>query len=253
MAACCSSRPAGWFPRHTTTPGPKAFRCAASRNRRNRTIRSKREKITSLLPLRFPFQNGIPPYAILKEIPYLCLSARDFRQTTLIRTKLQFKDIIGQRPTIERLVRGVDTGRVSHAQLFSGQEGYGPLPLAIAYARATYIARTVGKATRAASARSCRQIAQLAHPDLHFVFPVNTPKGRSGEKPLERPFPAAMEENRDRYGRLFRRAVVVLGHRDRQQAGQYQYAGSRRASSANCRSNRSSRNTRSSSSGWPSE
>lgn len=36
---------------------------------------------------------------------------------------------------------------------------------------------------------SCRQIAQLAHPDVHFVFPVNTPKGKSsGEKPLSDAF-----------------------------------------------------------------
>ena len=96
---------------------------------------------------------------------------------------MQFKDIIGQRPTIERLVRGVDTGRVSHAQLFSGQEGYGPLPLAIAYAQ--YIHCTNRReGDSCGECPSCRQIAQLAHPDLHFVFPVNTPKGRSGEKPL---------------------------------------------------------------------
>ena len=93
---------------------------------------------------------------------------------------MQFKDIIGQRPTIERLVRGVDTGRVSHAQLFSGQEGYGPLPLAIAYAQ--YIHCTNRReGDSCGECPSCRQIAQLAHPDLHFVFPVNTPKGRSGE------------------------------------------------------------------------
>ena len=96
---------------------------------------------------------------------------------------MQFKDIIGQRPTIERLVRGVDTGRVSHAQLFSGQEGYGPQPLAIAYAQYKHCAaRREGDSC--GECPSCRQIAQLAHPDLHFVFPVNTPKGRSGEKPL---------------------------------------------------------------------
>lgn len=96
---------------------------------------------------------------------------------------MQFKDIIGQRPTIERLVRGVDTGRVSHAQLFSGQEGYGPLPLAIAYAQYIHCTNR-RKGDSCGECPSCRQIAQLAHPDLHFVFPVNTPKGRSGEKPL---------------------------------------------------------------------
>lgn len=81
-------------------------------------------------------------------------------------------------------MQGVDRGRISHAQLFTGEEGYGPLPLAIAYAQ--YVnCRNRRDGDSCGECPSCRQLAQLAHPDVHFVFPVNTPKGRSsGEKPL---------------------------------------------------------------------
>ena len=97
---------------------------------------------------------------------------------------MQFKEIIGQKETIGHLVRGVDGGRIGHAQLFTGDEGFGALPLAVAYVQ--YINCTNRHdGDSCGVCPSCRQIAQLAHPDVHFVFPVNTPKGRSSsEKPL---------------------------------------------------------------------
>ena len=48
---------------------------------------------------------------------------------------MQFKDVIGQQEVKQRLVGSVDRGRISHAQLFAGDEGVGALPLAIAYAQ----------------------------------------------------------------------------------------------------------------------
>ena len=97
---------------------------------------------------------------------------------------MQFKEITGQQETAAKLVQGVTRGRISHAQLFIGGEGVGALPLAIAYAQ--YLNCTDRRdGDSCGQCPSCRQIAQLAHPDVHFVFPVNTPKGKSsGEKPL---------------------------------------------------------------------
>ena len=46
-----------------------------------------------------------------------------------------FKNIIGQESIKDRLIKSVQKGFVPHAQLFSGGEGVGALPLAIAYAR----------------------------------------------------------------------------------------------------------------------
>ena len=47
---------------------------------------------------------------------------------------MRFADITGQRDLVRHLTEGVDRGRVSHAQLFTGAAGTGALPLAIAYA-----------------------------------------------------------------------------------------------------------------------
>jgi len=87
-----------------------------------------------------------------------------------------FKDVIGQEEVKKRLIRSVTDERISHAQLFSGPEGTGKLALAIAYAQ--YISchnRT--ETDSCGTCPSCHKYQKLAHPDLHFVFPVfNSPK-----------------------------------------------------------------------------
>lgn len=77
-------------------------------------------------------------------------------------------------------MRSVDSGRISHAQLFTGCSGAGTLPLAVAYAQYIHCHnRKDGDSCGVCP--SCRQIEQLAHPDLHFVFPVNKQGKKSGE------------------------------------------------------------------------
>ncbi len=39
---------------------------------------------------------------------------------------MQFKDITGQEELKRHLIRSIDSGRVSHAQLFTGAAGTGP-------------------------------------------------------------------------------------------------------------------------------
>lgn len=92
---------------------------------------------------------------------------------------MKFEDITGQSRLKKMLVRGVDEGRISHAQLFVGDCGSGALPMALAYAQyLNCTSRVDGDSCGVCS--SCRKIAELVHPDLHFVFPVNSPKGSSG-------------------------------------------------------------------------
>lgn len=81
------------------------------------------------------------------------------------------------------LRRSVDEGRVSHAQLFSGRSGAGTLPLALAYAQ--YLGCTDRRGgDSCGECPSCVKMSGLVHPDLHFVFPTNAPKGRGGaQKP----------------------------------------------------------------------
>ncbi len=100
---------------------------------------------------------------------------------------MRFSDVIGHNEIKERLRRAVDQGRVSHAQLFTGECGGGALPMALAYAQ--YInctARHDGDSC--GECPSCRKMEELAHPDLHFVFPVNKQGKKSGEKVMSGDF-----------------------------------------------------------------
>lgn len=93
---------------------------------------------------------------------------------------MRFADITGQEELKRHLARTVDTGRVSHAQLFTGAAGYGALPLAVAYVQ--YLCcRHRHDGDSCGECPDCRQIAALAHPDLHLVFPVNKQGKKSGE------------------------------------------------------------------------
>ncbi len=99
---------------------------------------------------------------------------------------MKFSEIAGHSELKRRLAKGVDEGRVSHAQLFTGASGAGTLPLALAYAQ--YVNCTDRRdGDSCGECPACRKIAQLAHPDLHFVFPVNSTKGGS-QKPLSDAF-----------------------------------------------------------------
>jgi len=84
---------------------------------------------------------------------------------------MQFSNIIGQQNIKAHLINTVRENRISHAQLFFGAEGYGTLPLALAYAQ--YInCQSPTETDSCGACSSCRRIAKLQHPDLHFVFPV---------------------------------------------------------------------------------
>lgn len=90
---------------------------------------------------------------------------------------MQFKDIVGQRDVINRLTEIIDSGRVSHAQLFLGATKDGSLALALAYLQ--YLCcehrehHNTGdlRADSCGECPSCKKIAQLMHPDLHLFFP----------------------------------------------------------------------------------
>lgn len=99
-----------------------------------------------------------------------------------------FKDIPGQTEIKRRLIRSVIDNRVSHAQLFIGAEGSMKLPMAIAYARfLTCTSRIIPESNEQLAdacgiCPSCLKVNNLAHPDLHFIFPVAS--SSSVPKPL---------------------------------------------------------------------
>ena len=93
---------------------------------------------------------------------------------------MKFSDIIGHDDLKRRLRQQIDAGRISHAQLFSGMAGYGTLPLALAYVQYLFCPnRHDGDSCGVCP--SCQQVSALAHPDLHFVYPVNKREKKSSD------------------------------------------------------------------------
>lgn len=84
---------------------------------------------------------------------------------------MQFADIIGHDDIKQKLIQTVKENRVSHAQMFLGPAGSGKLALAIAYAQ--YInCSDRSDSDSCGVCPSCQQYAKLAHPDLHFSYPI---------------------------------------------------------------------------------
>ncbi|OAB80237.1 DNA polymerase III subunit [Cochleicola gelatinilyticus] len=84
---------------------------------------------------------------------------------------MDFSEIAGQVHLKAHLLKTIENGRIPHAQLFVGNAGSGLLPMAIAYARELLCS----EANTAEKKELCaKKIDKLAHPDLHFVYPVNT-------------------------------------------------------------------------------
>ena len=91
-----------------------------------------------------------------------------------------FSDIIGQEEAKQRLLQEVAEGRIAHALLFTGPEGSGKLPMALAYAR--YLTCQHPTPTDACgSCPSCAKWEKLIHPDVHFVFPIVAKKTQKKE------------------------------------------------------------------------
>jgi len=95
---------------------------------------------------------------------------------------MRFKDIIGHQAIREKLIQTINDQRVSHAQLFTGPEGNGKLAMAIAYAQ--YV-NCLDKQPddSCGHCASCLKYEKLAHPDLHFIYPV-APTKEIPSKPI---------------------------------------------------------------------
>ena len=96
-----------------------------------------------------------------------------------------FKDVIGHQHIKETLINSVRSSRVSHAQMFIGQNGTGALPMALAYAQ--YVnCKNPGENDSCGECDPCKKTMTLEYADLHFSFPVITKK--LGEKPKSADF-----------------------------------------------------------------
>jgi len=93
---------------------------------------------------------------------------------------MRFSEIPGHKDTKVKLLRTVEAGKISHAQLFAGPEGSANLSMALAYA--TYLNCTNKKdADSCGECPSCKKADKLIHPDLHLIFPVSSAKNKTGK------------------------------------------------------------------------
>ncbi len=92
---------------------------------------------------------------------------------------MPFSGILGHNDIIANLRSMIDAGRLPHAVMFSEKEGCGALGLALAA-----IEYLFGK-----------KISPLTHPDVHFVFPINTSSKIGSDKrgDVEQFYPAWRE------------------------------------------------------------
>ncbi len=109
---------------------------------------------------------------IIVGVPYINQQLL-FHGRCVIFAAMKWENIIGQREIKNQLRSSVAEGRISHAQLFVGKEGYGTLPLALAYASEVLSRSNPGAAAKA---------EHLNHVDLHFSFPTYTVDGKALSK-----------------------------------------------------------------------
>ncbi len=84
---------------------------------------------------------------------------------------MQFSKIVGQNELKQHLIQEVNGGKISHAKLFLGQEGYGTLPLALAFIQYLFC-KNKQENDSCGACDSCLKISDLQHPDVHFSYPT---------------------------------------------------------------------------------
>jgi DNA polymerase-3 subunit delta' len=97
---------------------------------------------------------------------------------------MDFKDIPGLHHIKNHLQAALSHSRTPHAQLFVGKPGHGTLATATAFAKQLITNGLSGDALTKAEI-SCNR---FSHPDMHFVYPVNTSELVSNSKPLSQDF-----------------------------------------------------------------
>lgn len=96
---------------------------------------------------------------------------------------ITFADIKGNPSAVASLRAMADSRRVPHAMMFYENPRGGGMALAVAFLSYLYCAHP-SDGQSCGQCPSCRQMAKLVHPDVHFVFPVNKGEVIKSDKPL---------------------------------------------------------------------
>lgn len=99
---------------------------------------------------------------------------------------MNWDEIVGQQKLSALLKESIADQRVSHAQLFVGKEGYGVLPLVLAYVKEVF---------EKENPEAAAKVEHLNHVDVHFSFPTYTEKNNSYSRRFYREFRTMILEN----------------------------------------------------------
>lgn len=91
---------------------------------------------------------------------------------------MRFSEVISQNEIKQRILHDVHENRIPHALMLTGPKGAGKMPLALALAQYLLCEHPDGEEP-CGECRSCKMVAQWAHPDLHFTFPIIKKKNSS--------------------------------------------------------------------------
>ncbi|MEI6020966.1 MAG: DNA polymerase III subunit delta' [Bacteroidota bacterium] len=100
---------------------------------------------------------------------------------------MKYHDIIGQAEVKQRLQKMVTSQKVPHALLFSGKDGCGHLPMALAFVQHLFCNQKT-ESGPCTTCSYCQRISKLIHPDLHLVFPIAKSKEVKSSDDLSKDF-----------------------------------------------------------------
>ncbi|MBI3982984.1 MAG: hypothetical protein HY337_08740 [Gemmatimonadetes bacterium] len=107
---------------------------------------------------------------------------------TMVHTKQSdvgehLHEVYGHERLLSRLAASLTDGRFPHATLFVGPPGVGKQRIAIWVAQGLLC--DDGPGAPCGKCQSCRQVAALGHPDLHWFIPVPRPKATDPDKQID--------------------------------------------------------------------
>lgn len=98
-------------------------------------------------------------------------------------TSMVLRPVYGYEPLLNRLEGSLASGRFPQATLFVGPEGVGKQRLALWCAQGLLCDRGPGRPCEQCD--TCRQVAALGHPDLHWFIPIVRPRSGDQDKQVE--------------------------------------------------------------------
>lgn len=81
-------------------------------------------------------------------------------------------DLLGQEHLVAHFASQIVAGELPHAMLLTGEEGGEAFPLSLVLAQQILCEELTPEGAPCGKCHSCRQMAELQHPDLTLVFPV---------------------------------------------------------------------------------